>query len=517
VVKNSGITVLDASIKMAFKLFEANEKMKSAEETYRNMFLNAQIGLFRTDIKTGLVLDANDCLAKFAGYKDRNDLLSDSFNMAEHYVNIKDREIMVSLLRKFGEYSNLEVQFTRRDGSLIWIRYSGKLIPDKGWIEGVSEDVTLRRDIEQGIIIKNEELEAANEELNAAMEEMEAANEDLIEINEQLSETEKALRASENRYRTLVDLAVDGILLGSKEGVVIGANECMSTITGIDREKLIGIHVSHLPFTPASLDKSPWRFDLLERGEIVISDRVLIHPDESEIHVEMRTRMMPDGTYQSIYRDITNRTLAEKKIKDFLEEKEIILREVHHRIKNNMNTVNSLLLLQACTLKDSAAVSALEDAGSRVQSMMILYDKLYQSADFDAMSAADYIPSLVDEILTNFPNKKSVKIEKKIDDFIIDSRKLQLLGIIINELLTNIMKYAYDERTDGLITVTAGLKDNNVLFVIHDDGKGIPESIDFENSTGFGLMLVNMMTKQLEGSIRIVREKGTRIEMMFTR
>ena len=149
VVKNSGITVLDASIKMAFKLFESNQKMKIAEETYRNMFLNAQVGLFRTDIKTGLVIDANDCLAKFAGYNDRAELLEDKFNMTQHYVHPEDRENMISILKEHGQFSNLEVLFKRRDGSLMWNRYSGRVVADKGWIEGVSEDITGWKEIEE--------------------------------------------------------------------------------------------------------------------------------------------------------------------------------------------------------------------------------------------------------------------------------------------------------------------------------------------------------------------------------
>jgi two-component sensor histidine kinase len=146
---------------------------------------------------------------------------------------------------------------------------------------------------------------------------------------------------------------------------------------------------------------------------------------------------------------------------------------------------------------------------------MVLYDKLYRSTGFNTISVMKYLPSLVDEIVANFPNSTSVKIEKKIDDFILDAKRLQPLGIIINELLTNIMKYAFTGRIDGFITVSASLKGNGVCLIIQDNGNGMPESIDFENSPGFGLKVVRLLTKQIGGAIRIERENGTRIILEF--
>jgi len=132
----------------------------------------------------------------------------------------------------------------------------------------------------------------------------------------QSKKADTALRGSEDRYRALIDLAVDGILLGSHEGIITEANKYMCTVVGKKREDLIGKHISSLPFSRESLDKSPFRFDLLQKGEIVVSERTLIRADGSEIFFEMRTKMMPDGTYQSIYRDITERQKAEKALRE---------------------------------------------------------------------------------------------------------------------------------------------------------------------------------------------------------
>lgn len=119
-----------------------------------------------------------------------------------------------------------------------------------------------------------------------------------------------------NRYRVLLDLAVDGILLGTHEGIITEANECMCELVGMSREDFVGKHISFLPYTSDSLYKSPLRFDLLQKGETVVRERVLSRPDGSEVPVEIRTKMMPDGTYQSIYHDITDRRLAEESLRE---------------------------------------------------------------------------------------------------------------------------------------------------------------------------------------------------------
>jgi PAS domain S-box-containing protein len=127
---------------------------------------------------------------------------------------------------------------------------------------------------------------------------------------------EAALRESEERYRGLIELAVDGILLGSHEGVIIDANQHMCTMIAMERDDIIGRHISALPFIPESIEKTPFRFDLLQKGEAVISERTLTRPDGVAISFEMRTKMMPDGTYQSIYRDITERKRVENALRE---------------------------------------------------------------------------------------------------------------------------------------------------------------------------------------------------------
>ncbi len=203
------------------------------------------------------------------------------------------------------------------------------------------------------------------------------------------------------------------------------------------------------------------------------------------------------------------------KIQALLLEKELLLKEVHHRIKNNMNTVASIMTLQTENLKEPTAIEAINDARNRVVSMMVLYDKLYRSNDFKETSFKKYISPLLDEIIDNFPNRTLIKIEKNIDDFMIDAKMISHIGIVINELLTNAMKHAFAGRQKGLITVSASIKNNVVTIIVKDDGVGIRESIDISNPDGFGLQLVDMLAKQLRASIKIERGGGSKFILEF--
>jgi two-component sensor histidine kinase len=213
--------------------------------------------------------------------------------------------------------------------------------------------------------------------------------------------------------------------------------------------------------------------------------------------------------------DVTDRKLAEEKITHLLADKELLLHEVHHRIKNNMNTMMSLLSLQARSVNDVGSVAALTDARRRMQSMTMLYDKLYRSKGFKELSLREYLSPLVREILDNFPNAEMVTIESRVEDIILGARILSPIGIVVNELLTNIMKHAFVDRDRGVIRISASHKGHHATISVQDDGKGLPEGFDIAASSGFGLQLVSMLMQQIGGSMRIERGKGTTFVLEF--
>jgi two-component sensor histidine kinase len=229
----------------------------------------------------------------------------------------------------------------------------------------------------------------------------------------------------------------------------------------------------------------------------------------------------PEGDELRVFAEITanaiKRKQAEESIKRLLEEKELLLHEVHHRLKNNMNTMISLLSLQAGAYGDGQAAEVLKDAMARLQSMSTLYDRLYRAEDLQEMSLGEYLPTLVREIVGIFPNGGTVEVKASVDEIRLDVQRLSLLGIIVNELVTNAMKYAFTGREHGEISVSARLKGNRVVVRIADDGAGLPPTIDIAKSPGFGLGLIRTLTKQLDATIAIERRRGTCFAIEFDR
>ena len=180
-----------------------------------------------------------------------------------------------------------------------------------------------------------------------------------------------------------------------------------------------------------------------------------------------------------------------------------------------MNAIYGLLKIQAGAQKNKEANDVLQNAAGRVLSMSVLYDKLYRSEDNGAISIKKYLTALIDEIVGTFPQKPAVKIETSIDDVILSSKILSPLGMIINELISNTMKYAFNGLDEGLIAVKVLKKEAHMSITIMDNGPGIPESITFDNSPGLGMQLVEMLVKQINGSITIERGRGAKFIIEF--
>ena len=330
---------------------------------------------------------------------------------------------------------------------------------------------------------------------------------------------ENALTESEERYRTLARILPDGVVIHT-EGRIVYANEAAHRIIHAEYPgQMIGypvIEFVHPDYRTLASVRIQSGISERKTGEPV--EEIFMALDGKNIIVSVTAipfTFSGKPAMLTVFNDITDRKNSEEKIKNLLKEKELLLKEVHHRIKNNMNTIKGLLILQSYSLKDSSAQIVLKDAESRVESMMVLYDKLYRSDDFRELSLKEYLPALVDGIASGFLVHETIKVEKQIEDFNVDAKILFPIGIIVNELMTNSMKYAFSGRSSGLITVSAIMKEGRAVVVIADDGIGIPEFVDVDNSTGFGLGLVSMLAEQIGGRIHIERGKGTRFVLEF--
>lgn len=205
-----------------------------------------------------------------------------------------------------------------------------------------------------------------------------------------------------------------------------------------------------------------------------------------------------------------------RKLLGQFEEKEMLLREVHHRIKNNMSSVQALLKMQADLIDNSDAVVALDEAASRLQSMMVLYDKLYRRGMVESMSVAEYLPALLNEILETFTGGKKIQLHTEIENIHFDAQELSFLGIMTNELVTNSLKHGFAEQPEGQIRVVLRRQSEQELeFIYRDNGEGIPESAINGKSEGLGFMLIRSMIDQFGGTLEMSGERGTVVRVLF--
>jgi len=222
-----------------------------------------------------------------------------------------------------------------------------------------------------------------------------------------------------------------------------------------------------------------------------------------------------------VERDISDRKAAEQATKRQLTEKEMLLKEVHHRIKNNLATVRSLINLQAAEASDPTVCLALQAAANRIESMYILYEKLLNNSDYQTMSVEVYIQDLATAILALCHNDRQPKLTIHIADFKLDSRRLFLLGGIINEFLTNSIKHAFGIESAGIINIELELTAGTARLMMQDSGRGFPTELigplqpDFTGKHSFGLALIGIMAEQLDGSACLDNHEGARCIVNF--
>jgi PAS domain S-box-containing protein len=214
--------------------------------------------------------------------------------------------------------------------------------------------------------------------------------------------------------------------------------------------------------------------------------------------------------------DITSRKLTEEKVKTSLKEKETLLHEIHHRVKNNMTVISSLLKLQAGQVDNDQAKAALMDSQNRVQSMSTIHETLYQSDNLSAVDMNTYLSNLAKAIAQNysFGSKVNLLVESK--NVLIGAKQASPIGLIVNELITNSYKYAFPDNQEGEIKINLQKIENQIQLEYADDGIGIPEDYNWRNTKSMGLNLVKMLAEnQLDGSIDMESNSGTKFTIKF--
>lgn len=327
--------------------------------------------------------------------------------------------------------------------------------------------------------------------------------------------SEEALRRSEELYRSLVETTDTGYVILDRMGRVLDANAEYLRLTG--NKKLADILGRSVVEWTAEHDRERNAAEIincLETGSVrnleidYVNDRGQFTP----IEINATVAAGRDGKkIVGLCRDITDRKKAEEQIKASLKEKEVLLREIHHRVKNNLAVVNSLLRLQSKGTRDKFHRQMFEDAQDRIRSMALAHERLCQSENLARVNMSAYVASLVDHLLlTDKGIGSGVEIDKNVESLQMGLDQAVPLGFLINELVSNALRHAYPNRERGSISITLqSLGQNRLELTVKDDGVGIPESIDLEKPRSFGLSLVKLFTQQLRGAIELKRDGGT--------
>jgi PAS domain S-box-containing protein len=559
VVKNSSITVLDASIKMAFKLFDAQTAFKRAEEDLRKSenrlnlaTRSANLGIWDWDISNN-VMTWNDQMFRLYGVAEvpeeygveiwMDGLHPDDRNLALDAVE--------SAIRGEKEY-DLEFRVQWADGTVRYVHGTGVVIRAEDGtairMTGINDDITERKQME-------ETMEKRLVALTRPLDDTGEINlEELFSIAELQHLQDQFARATGvasiitfpdgtpiTRPSSFRPLCNDII-----RKTEIGRANCFKSDAAIGRPNpngptvqpclSCGLWDAGAAITVGGRHIANWLAGQV-RDEAQTEEKMReyardIGADEDEVaeafrevpamsHQRFRrisemlfsfTNQLSKIAYQNVQqaRFISELRRAEAETQRQLTEEETLIREVHHRVKNNITAMERLLMLQADSSASGELKEALQDTISRVQSTRILYEKLMLQEDTHQVSIPEYAAGLIEALVQVFDPNGTVRIDTRITDFRLDAKKAFSLGIIINELLTNAFKHAFGERGTGLVSIAVDKEDDNVVLIVHDDGVGFSENAPKPDGSGFGLTVVRMLAEQSGGTYNRLNDNGTR-------
>lgn len=341
-------------------------------------------------------------------------------------------------------------------------------------------------------------------------------------LSERVEEALELEHRKEMRYRSLFENNLAGVAVTRLDGRIVDSNNSFASIYGFDaKENVLGRNVLEFYVNP---DDRAEMLRQVKRGEIYVNyDCPAKKKDGTLMHVMLSIQLVPGENgekpvLESTVIDITEYKLAEENIKSSLREKEVLLRELHHRTKNNMHVITSLLELQSLSSTDEQVRKIIKDSIERINSMALVHQKLYTSDDLSRIDFADYIKDLAFTVL------KSYSIERGLVDLHLDVEPISVridtaipCGLILNELISNALEHAFPDGREGAIHV--GLKrdaENRITLQVRDNGIGCAEPMDVDQLKSLGFRLISNLARfQLKGEMRIETHEGTSIEIQF--
>ncbi len=480
IVKHAGEVVLLASLKMAFRLFEANQKVKDSERFFSTLFQKSNDGNIL--IEAGIIIDANEAALNMLKCTDAKQLyglapwqVSPDFQPDGQASKHKAKTLMEFALNQgytnfIWQHKNFQEQLFWVEVTLTTIKHGGRDILYTTW-----RDITLRKHYED------------------------------------------SLRENENKLRTIIDTSPDGIVMADLNGKITFASKRMMDILGFSSlSEILGKNSFHF-ISEKTRDRAITNVKNMIENHISSNNKhhVLMKSDFTEVHVEINININYDENNQplgiiAIIRDITDKINIEEDLAKSVIEKEALLQELQHRTKNSLTLIESLIKLEIFRNANPTCKPILENLIYRIHSISQVYDLLSAYNQTERIPFAEYIRNLANSVFRAFIDKKSqIMLYTDLEELEFPAKFSTSLGLIANELLLNSIKYAFSENQTGYISIKINVRDG--LLVLELSNNGLPLAVDFDpaNSKGLGMQIITLLIRQLDGELIVMKEPVT--------
>jgi|GEM_PF-467880 len=479
-LKTMDLNEVRCSVEMALHASKIQKELIRKEKRFKTLYNEAPLA-YQSMNQEGFIVEVNRKWLEKLGYK-RGDVLGHWFG---EFLTPESREDFMnnfSRLKAEGKVSGLKLVVFSKDGSRLDLSFTGRVSYD--------EDGNFKQ---THFIFQD--------------------------ITKQLK-VEKALKESENYYKAIFENRGAATIIIEEDDTISLMNSAFEKLCGYSKDEVQGKMAWYQFVSDKDLDfMKKYRSLRLEDSNSVPNsyEFEFIDRDDNLKNILITVSMIP-GTKKSLMSlmNITKLKDTENELKNSLKEKDLLLQEVHHRVKNNMQIISSLLNLQSSYIEDETVRTLFQESQNRIRSMAMVHEKLYKSNNVSKIDFKQYMSDLVDSLSYNHRiNPDNVK--KKMEPVLFDVETAIPCGLIVNELVTNTFKHAFPDGNVGEITVELFKEGDTVFIKVSDSGIGFPDDIDFKNTKSLGLKLVNSLVMQLDGEIQLDTTNGTTFTVSFTR
>lgn len=442
------------------------EKKLLQQQQYTNSIINSSLDIICASDKNNKIIEFNKAAQIVFGYSEK-EVIGKPATML--YANKKERERVKNSL-KTNKFFTGEVINKRKNGETFVSYLSGSLLYNEKKVQigamGVSRDIT--------------ELKAAEEQLKNSLE----------------------------RNKAIVNALPDIIFRINREFVFLDVLTNNEDLLAFPKEIFLGKKITDF-FPICFVKKSKECIKKALQNQNNIIHEYSLNTPKKNGYFEARYAKINNNEVLVVIRDITETKLAEQELKNSLAEKEILLKEIHHRVKNNLQVISSILNLQSSFIKDFSTINILKESQNRIKSMAFIHESLYQNKDFSNVNFSDYVSNLCNTLFYTYNTSDDfVKLKLEISPIKLSIDNAIPCGLIINELVSNALKYAFPNNRKGELAIRVFFHKNQLRIEVEDNGIGFPENLNFRNTDSLGLQLVITLVEQLNAEIELISKEG---------